>query len=374
MHNVIRQYLLVGGNSMIYSIKKGNFEKLMEMQQFHLPKRWNGGNFRDELNELFYMYLKEVKIVVNNDDDFKVINRVCKRIIKCIEHYYNGYTSSAFTMFSTTMEELMKYPFRIYHKSGEMIRVREMDELKLYRVRNVTENKLYTPKDIFHTPFSIRSKVGTCRYSIAGYPCLYLATNLNLCEFETPKASNSEITLAARFEINRRSNDNNDIRVIELGVKPQHFLGPTISDVNSYDKERTINRLNEIDLSNPITMLHYLIWYPLIAASSYIRISKRDPFASEYIIPQLLMEWVRVQSKKNEFYGIRYFSCANERASEIGMNYVFPTFYDEKTTTNFCTVLSKLFQVTNPVCVNNYLSIWDTQMDLDKMRAHAVIP
>ena len=84
-------------------------------------------------------------------------------------------------------------------------------------------------------------------------------------------------------------------------------------------------------LENSSVRAAYLLWYPLIAARSYISVSKKDPFAAEYIIPQLLMQWVRceigsqpgIEDEYNQLIGIRYFSCASQKASETGFNYVF---------------------------------------------------
>lgn len=41
--------------------------------------------------------------------------------------------------------------------------------------------KPYSRTRVLHTPYNLRSKVSTSRYSIAGYPSLYLGTSLQLC-------------------------------------------------------------------------------------------------------------------------------------------------------------------------------------------------
>lgn len=351
---------------MIISFDTEAFIELMKCNELHLPRRWNNGDFQKELSDLYILYNKKILRIVDKEDQ-KLIGRICNLILKSISHYYNGFTSNAFRTFSTVMELLMSRPFMIYQKSGEIITIKDVDNLRLYRVRNVCENKIYKRKDIFHTPFNLRSNIGTCRYSIAGYPCLYLATNLELCIFETPKMENSQFTIASRFEIVRDFNSNGsyDIKVIELGVKPQHFIEINQDDKNTYGYERNINRLNETNLHDSTIMNNYLLWYPVIAASSFIRPCKTDPFASEYIVPQLIMEWIRLSVKKGEYYGIRYFSCANERASDNGMNYVFPAYYDASGN-SFCKVLSNTFRLTEPVMLHNYLDIYDCQSSLDR--------
>ncbi len=192
----------------------------------------------------------------------------------------------------------------------------------LFRVVSVNDNKPYSRTRIFHTPYNLRSKVSTSRYSIAGYPSLYLGTTLALCCEETHINSNHNFALASLFQLERSIEySNTNIRVIELGVKPQDFLN--LEDTNE-SRERHISRhlLMDSDIRSA-----YLLWYPLIASCSYIRIDKSDPFAAEYIIPQLLMQWVRNEigskkgGKRDQLIGIRYFSCASVRASEMGFNY-----------------------------------------------------
>lgn len=356
---------------MIIGINKTAFIDMMDDERLFLPHRWENGDFQIALKKMYDIYLNKLPSVLN-ESDIKIVRRVCNLVLRSISHYYNGYPSNAFTTFSKVMDLLMERPFMIYQKSGEVIRMRDIDSLKLYRVRNVYENKVYERKDIFHTPFSLRSKVGTCRYSIAGYPCLYLATNLDLCVLETPKTESNQMTLASRFELVRHPEVNgyHDIKVIELGVKPQHFLGLKEFDKFTYDNDRTINRLNEINLKDEQVRMNYLIWYPVIAAASFIRICKSDPFASEYIVPQLILEWVRLSVKKdNEYYGIRYFSCASERASEIGMNYVFPTYYADNPESNYCDLLSRVFKLTKPLFMHNYYGEEYCQIELDRINA-----
>ena len=47
----------------------------------------------------------------------------------------------------------------------------------LYRTRN-TDKELTAPEKLFHAPFELRNSVGTARFSILGFPGLYLTRNL----------------------------------------------------------------------------------------------------------------------------------------------------------------------------------------------------
>ncbi|MCR4726406.1 MAG: hypothetical protein K5753_04215, partial [Clostridia bacterium] len=266
------------------------------------------------------------------------------------------------------------------------------DRLDLFRVALVKENIRYERKRLFHTPYNLRSKVATCRYSIAGYPSLYLGTDLELCCEEVQYDPHSAFGIASRFRIERDFDVNDtEIRVIELAIKPQDFFKNRESDSSS---ERNFD---EIDLYDAKIKEAYCLWYPLIAACSFIRANKNDPFAAEYIVPQLLMQWVRLEmdsSKKKEkrdrrdedqdrcyeddrtyegrechkeLVGVRYFSCVSERASDLGFNYVFPVSGDEYSKEfPFCPVLMKSFKMTKPYFINNYASINMCESEMKK--------
>ncbi len=190
----------------------------------------------------------------------------------------------------------MDRPLRIYQKSvTEQFEDRwnyrnNDDSLKLFHVTSVSNNRPYGRGRVFHTPYNLRSKVSTCRYSIAGYPSLYLGTSLDLCREEIHLNPHQDFALASIFKLERTVEySSTNIQVVELGVKPQDFL-----NIEHYN-ERYERRINNSLLENASVRAAYLLWYPLIAACSYIRVNKKDPFAAEYIIPQLLMQWVRCE-------------------------------------------------------------------------------
>lgn len=51
-----------------------------------------------------------------------------------------------------------------------------------YRIRAGKDE--YSRKDLFHIPMDMRHLIKSYRYSIPGYPCLYLASGKELCWFE----------------------------------------------------------------------------------------------------------------------------------------------------------------------------------------------
>lgn len=356
--------------TMILDISDDTFKSVLNDKELYLPIRWNGSDFAATLDNLFNHYIKQIELLSSERGhlynpiraNVKDIKRVCGLLTKAVTHYLNGFPSKAYTSFERAMKLLMNKPLKIYQKSvmeqfeipGD--RYRKDDDLKLFRVVSVDDNKPYSRIRVFHTPYSLRSKVSTSRYSIAGYPSLYLGTSLALCCEEIHMNPHQNFALASMFKLERTIEyTNTNIRVIELGVKPQDFLELNYSN-DSHDRRISQNLLKDSDIRSA-----YLLWYPLIASCSYIRTNKNDPFAAEYIIPQLLMQWVRNEigiNKGDEYdqlVGIRYFSCASVKASEMGFNYVFPTSGQQKSAElPYCSVLAKAFRLTNPVYIHEY--------------------
>jgi len=344
---------------MYVDISSSDFKCVFEEDIFHLPKRWNGGDFQFTVEKLLENYREKLRNVVGNtkyDEHYGGIDNICNGIIRSLEEYFKGYPSEAFVEFSKVMEILMEHPLKTYHKTtwGEFFEFNG-DPLKLYRVRNVQQNIQYSRSDIFHTPYNLRSKVATCRYSIAGYPSLYLGTSLELCGEESKVTSLNDFQIASRFELVRNQHcHNTSIEVIELAVKPQDFVKKRINEISVDNKSGRY--FDELNINNDEARSAYISWYPLIAACSFIRVSKSDPFAAEYIIPQLLMQWIRHKyNQPDELFGIRYFSCASEKASEMGFNYVFPVsgnkYIGDK---RYCAVLTQAFKLTVPKYVHEF--------------------
>ena len=105
----------------------------------------------------------------------------------------------------------MDRPLRIYQKSvTEQFEDRwnyrnNDDSLKLFHVTSVSNNR--------------------CRYSIAGYPSLYLGTSLDLCREEIHLNPHQDFALASIFKLERTVEySRTNIQVVELGVKPQDFF------------------------------------------------------------------------------------------------------------------------------------------------------
>lgn len=397
---------------MILDISDAEFKKLFNDTELFLPKVWDGSDFNKALKALFEHYLERVdeffhKHIGQSEDEqyHAAIKEACDSIRASVKAYLDGFPARAFERLFAAMKVLMETPLKIYYKSSMREGIDIEDNLCLFRAACVNDIKPYDRSRMFHAPYNLRSKVPTCRYSIAGYPSLYLGTSLELCCEEIHVNPVYDRVLASMFKLERSiEQSNTNIKVIELGIKPQDFL-----ENDNIRNERKQRRIDHYLLHGNSVRTAYLLWYPLIAACSFIRTNKNDPFAAEYIIPQLLMQWVRAEMSQvgksdrsdcleccnghytgceehkrkrtksrcksyHQLIGIRYFSCASKRASDMGFNYVFPTSGEPISgSMQYCRVLSKAFMLTVPQYIHDFDNISMCEQRLKADRGLALI-
>ena len=352
------------------------------LKDFQLPIRWEGGDFYKALYFRLKEYrnriekqLPEKKLAEYRDD----IRKVCYGVCLAVSETFRGNPYEAYNAVDDTLK-LLTGKYECY--LGE----EELKNCPLYRAVDVKDKAVHDRKRVFHVPFNLRSKMSTTRYSIPGYPALYLGTSLALnCE-EIHRSPKDDTVMAARFVFNGDTTIDYDdsenvvesvlsmqfkkkLTLLDLSVKPQDFQTGTKEDPSSRQKLLS----EHILLKKPQL---YLLWYPLITACSFIRIYREDPYSPEYIVPQLVTQWAKKKETPQEkaehlqrddscfkgenLCGMCYFSCLSERASEKGLNFAFPSsgsdvwaFDDLK---NFCPILTANFELTEPVFVSEYES------------------
>lgn len=332
----------------VFDISDWAFRSIFADNRFDLPRRWDGKDFLQTLKALFSDYESRI-----TPPDREAVTDICSGLLEVVRIYFKGSPSGAYREFRRVMALLWNTPLLV-----------EADELEqpLFRLACVGDNAVYDRKRIFHTPYTLRAKVSTSRYSIAGHPSLYLGTSLPLCQEELHLAP-QDFAIAAAYHFQPESMV---IKILDLGIKPGKLL--------DNEKKESIQKKRGISSSAKGKKSSYVFWYPLIAACSFIRVNKKDPFAAEYIIPQLLMQWVQNQvlSKKRfdkgsnqqmlcpprtsaDLIGIRYFSCASKRAADMGFDYVFPTSGDQiDANTAYCPELNSVFKMTEPAYLVDY--------------------
>ncbi|WET41689.1 hypothetical protein [Citrobacter enshiensis] len=267
----------------------------------------------------------------------KVIQSLQDGIINCLECFLTGDIKSAYDCF----ELMLKPQFVSRHIKNICIPLTEMcnSQRPLFRVRK-SDRPLSTRKDIFHIPFNQRHLVRAQRYSVAGLPCLYLGTSLYICWREMDKPDFDKLYISSFIT------DKEDDKSLLLNLSAD-FLYKT----RLFLKRK--NAPKPIEKYSTSTMLSYLALWPLILACNYLKKHNDASFIQEYIIPNLLMQWISRDINNNNIIGIAYRSTklpANTD-SRKGINVVLPpkARYEDIKGYDFCPVLSDKFKFTPPV-------------------------
>lgn len=140
---------------------------------------------------------------------------------------------------------------------------------QLFRMRYSDTCYLYSKMEMCHIPFNQRNKVSNQRYSLSGFPCLYLGSSLYVCweELNRPDFANANSALF--------TNNKGELKLLDLRF-PEN-----IESVSS------------------------LINFLLAASCSVKSSSASDTFKAEYIIPQAILHSLVKYNNENKT-GDRY--------------------------------------------------------------------
>ena len=258
------------------------------------------GSFEDRLNTAYSSLKKYIDSLSayekhKNEKDIECIVKHCDIIKRIIKAVYKGRRDLAVTMLYDTFFSCgVKDCFETMGK----------DCIRLYRMRTAESFHAYTEKEMFHIPFTMRSKSNNERYSISGLPSLYLGSSSYVCWEELKRP------------------DLNYVNVASYSPRKE-MLVLNMTFPNGEEK---------VEFSK-------LRFFPLIIASDFTVVNPEDPFKSEYIIPELIMECLiryRQEVLHDEVVlGIKYkstcsksenlyFSATKKEYENKFYNYVFP--------------------------------------------------
>lgn len=218
------------------------------------------------------------------EEKIKDIELNCNALLNVLELYFDGNiiaaSNKAFGVFERMKPEMMtRYSGAFKHET--YFRIRSDISFPLER------------KEMFHIPTTKRHLVATERYSMPGHPCLYLASGPELCWYECGRPSKFTI---AKFDIPQA--DNYFMKFIDFSEK---LIPLSHAFVCWFYNEPEKNKVENY-------LLKHICTYPLRAACSVKVRNSSANFKEEYIIPQLLLQWV---VDDDYFDGIRYESCSS---------------------------------------------------------------
>jgi len=283
----------------------------------------------------------------------KIIKQQCESLVKVVEMFLRGFPGQAYFILKECMDNLNHLSLLEIQQS-----LTATEKGNLYRVRTDARSQL-KQSDIFHIPFELRERVATQRYSIPGLPCLYLGDSIFVCweEMDRPQLSNLH---ASRFDLSLSAFKLLDLNINTNDLRKRCFPGKT---------EKFISHLAK-----------FIAYWPLLASCSFIVRKPTEIFKPEYILPQLLLQWIMDAEGVD---GIKYKSNRIKAGpNNVGSftNIVIPVKHISDK--GFCRVLSKKIKFTNPISWSlleatdpkqDFLEEDTTDLNIDSMRRASFI-
>lgn len=258
------------------------------------------------LSETEFVCIDETKNG-NDVNTFEIIQSIKQdknRILKFVDYYMEGKLSSCFHAFNIWWNEKS---FGSYDD--------EYERTYFYRMRErKKDDKAFEYEDLLHIPFEKRGKIGNQRYSINGFPCLYVSTSLyeSWEELRRPHLQNL-YAIAIAFT--------KSLKILDLRLV------------------RNISSIGQLK--------SYLLRLPLILACSIKVLEDSATFKPEYIIPQTLLHSIRKDldgilytslRKDYAFYDSDFDKCSNND------NIVLPVRTNKKN--GHCEEMMKIINVS----------------------------
>ena len=289
-------------------------------------QRNNGCDYRKTLSEILDDYAEMVK---SSSHDVLFLAEMLSNVItlnRIVSSCYQGKRSTAYTQLKNLLKRYEKAPIFVEIPADAFF----------YRMRVCNLRKEIQRKELFHIPFEKILQIKTQRYSSPGYPCLYLGLSLYGC-WEEMQRPDTESTLFSVFKTRK------SFRVVDMRI-------PTLQEY-----------LDNAEF--------YLKFFPMIIASTIPVINSEDIYKPEYLLPQMILEWVIEKRKEINAIGVYYTSAfKNSEFYDLDHewdNIVLPV---QKTSgKGICQELASLFTMTKPTCYEyefmqgniNNTGVWD---------------
>lgn len=243
----------------------------------------------------------------------KEVEYISRKIKEIVTNYEKGQQSTSFVQLQNLIQGKKGIKPKI--DISKMLLPFDDSRMSFYRIRKLDSIYEIEAKDMFHIPLDKRGIVKTQRYSAIGYPCLYLGESIYGC-WEEMRRPSMEKCAVSRLECSDK------LKIIDLTIP-------------SYESIKDEN---------------YLKLIPLIISCMIPVVNHDDTYKPEYIIPQLIIEWV-LKNRHKGIDGVCYTSThINDEFSfpkEKFVNYAIPV-YNVSRNNKYCKKLCELFKITKP--------------------------
>jgi hypothetical protein len=309
---------------------------LLSSDEAELPKVRNIDDFSTYLESIYQSFLG--LFVPPHTPDYvtqeilanqAAIQALCNSVLSAVRNYERGLPHLAFQDISVGIQAVQVHFDRLCTPKN----VAATPALReLYRIRVEPLGVAFDRPNLYHIPFEMRHRVARQRYSLPGLPCLYLGGTLYIAWEEMGRPAFDSVHYA-RF----RPQAGAQITFLDFGYRPA-LMGAMIE-------------ANQAACGVQSAMADFAVaqavCWPLLAASSIKKRFPDAPFIAEYIVPQLILQWI---TNSGHHDGIRYFSVRVDTYMDnpaMPCNYVFPA--RQFAAEGYCATLRGLFEMSPPL-------------------------
>lgn len=216
------------------------------------------------------------------DEDVKTIKDYTDKILEAFNKYLNGDIYTAYETFFSAIEPVKSH-FR-YRIIGEEPN-NSLVKVPYYRVNKLGNSK-FDYKEMLHIPYNKREIISAYRFSISGSPCSYMSSSPIVAWYEAGMPDECQIAIY-------NASDRSKLLSLDINIQDEYF--------NIY--RSAFNAVDDVDIAVWKNIADVIYTFPLTAFCSVVKKQDSAKFSEEYIIPQMLMSWV---SLNTDFVGIRY--------------------------------------------------------------------
>ena len=257
-----------------------------------------------------------------------------------------GKRSSAYKIFDENIAPKLTFAFTTFRNMPGDPRFDRESISNGYRIRTGDDsyNANYSRKDLFHIPFQLNHLIGNNRFSLSGFPCLYMSNSV-YGAWEELNRPNIDKCFVSKFDLTKLS-------FIDLSMMPSEITSRLKNHI-AFLKKQTKPLPAEYVETFEHHLVDYLYIWPAILCCSF-KVKNDSTFKPEYIFPQLVLEWL-VSTEYSLYDGIRFLSTKSLaldnhidiNAQSLAKNYVIPA--RQYKSSGFCSEYVNKIMLTEPV-------------------------
>lgn len=272
--------------------------------------------FEESFVNFSSQYLKLLEDNKIDDATIKVVKKLTESIREIVVMYLNGKVISSYNSFKKAVKPITN-----------VLSKKTIQKGSFYRMRS--EGGITATKEFYHIPYHKVYLSKNERFSIDGYPCLYLGYSKRVCEMEISNGSLAKFVLKEPL---------NNILDLTLGQG---------------DGNKDISEINLIKVY-PLIASCYIVPFYCTIQEKECR-PKNTFFREEYIIPQLLTLYLKEEKIAD---GIIYYSIKDPSLDPQGKgekdyrNLVLFTNRGNKSDEIYDNILMEKFDIT--ICKDYY--------------------